>query len=67
MFASPFVTVTGIAKLLDITYRGAKLNVEKLVEADILKEVTPERKIGRVYYAPAILEQLNADTAPSVV
>lgn len=67
LFASPFVTVTGIAKLLDITYRGAKLNVEKLVEADILKEVTPERKIGRVYYAPAILEQLNADTAPSVV
>jgi Fic family protein len=63
LFNSPFVTMPGVAKLLDITHRAAKLNVEKLLQAGILKEVDPKKKTRRVYFAPAILAQLNADTA----
>jgi Fic family protein len=67
LFASPFMTIPGIAKLLDITYRAAKLNVEKLLGTAILKETSPRKKTNRVYYAPAILDQLSADTAPNTL
>jgi Fic family protein len=64
LFAAPFVTMPGVARLLEVTHRAAKLNVEKLIDASILKEVEPPRKTKRVYFAPEILAMLNADFAP---
>jgi Fic family protein len=62
LFAAPFLTVNGVASLLDVTHRAATQNVEKLIQQDILKETEPGRKTRRVYYAPEILNLLNANS-----
>jgi Fic family protein len=59
LFSSPFVTITGVAGLLSVTYRAATKNVEKLVEQQILQETDPTRKTRRVYYAREVVELLN--------
>lgn len=64
LFAAPFVTMPGVARLLGVTHRAAKLNVEKLIAASILREAEPPRKTRRVYFAPEILALLSADAAP---
>ncbi len=64
LFAAPFVTMPGVSRLLEVTHRAAKLNVEKLVAAGILHEADPGRKTKRVYFAPEILALLGADAAP---
>jgi Fic family protein len=66
LFAAPFLTMPGTARLLEVTHRAAKLNVEKLMDAGILQEAQPLRKTKRVYFAPEILKLLSADTAPSI-
>jgi Fic family protein len=59
LFTSPFVTITGVAGLLNVTHRAATKNVEKLVEQQILQVTDPSRKTRRVYYAREIVELLN--------
>lgn len=59
LFTSPFVTITGVAGLLNVTHRAATKNVEKLVEQQILQATDPSRKTRRVYYAQEIVELLN--------
>lgn len=59
LFTSPFVTITGVAGLLDVTHRAATKNVEKLAEQQILQVTDPSRKTRRVYYAREIVELLN--------
>jgi cell filamentation protein, protein adenylyltransferase len=53
LFAQPALTVSQAARLLDLTPRAAQLNVDKLVAAGILREVTG-RKRDRVYVAEEI-------------
>lgn len=62
LFAAPFLTIPGVARLLDVTHRSATLNVEKLIQQDILKETEPAKKTRRVFYAPEILNLLNVDS-----
>lgn len=59
LFRSPYVTIRLTQRVLDVTPRAAKQNIEKLVNAKIL-ETMP--KIGRqlFYRAPEILRILNA-------
>jgi Fic family protein len=64
LFASPFVTIPGVAKLLQVTWPAAQQNVEKLIQAKILREVQPKRKKNRVYFAPQVLRLLEAESAP---
>lgn len=64
LFASPFITIPGAARLLGVTYRAAQLNVEKLIEATVLNELSPKRKTNRVFFAPEILALLQAESAP---
>jgi len=45
LFANPALTISGAARLLDVTPRAARLNIDKLVEAGVLTEVS-----GRVRY-----------------
>ncbi|MFJ2668635.1 hypothetical protein ACIO14_30250 [Nocardia fluminea] len=44
-------------KALDVTHRSATLNIEKLVEAGILVEVTRART--RFFAAPDVLAVMN--------
>ena len=54
LFESPVITIPQAEKILDVTYRSAQLNVEKLVEAGILTQID-ESSYNRVFIAPAIL------------
>ncbi len=58
LFSSPAVTVPTVAKLLGVTPRSAQLNVNKLVAAGILREVSGRRR-GRVYVAETILKAIE--------
>lgn len=53
LFELPGLTVPFAANLLDVTPRAAQQNVDKLVRAGILREVTG-RKRGRIYLAEGI-------------
>ncbi len=58
LFAHPAVTVATVARLLELTPRAAQLNVDKLIAAGILREVTG-RKRDRVYVAEEIREAVE--------
>ena len=55
LFRFPATTVGQAQGLLGVTPRGAKLNIEKLVEQGILHEATGQRR-NRVFTASEILE-----------
>jgi hypothetical protein len=47
-----------VARRLETTYRGAKQNVDKLVEAKIVKELEVRRQ-PKLYAATEVLDVLN--------
>lgn len=57
LFASPTITVSGAAEILDVTFAAAQRNIDKLVQRGILKEMTGQER-NRVYVAGQILKQL---------
>jgi Fic family protein len=58
----PALTVSQARERLDVTQRSAQLIVDKLVENQILVEITG-RSYNRVYVVPDIIQILNADSA----
>ena len=60
LFRSPYVTAPGMARHLEITLKAAQNNVQKLIDNQILTNVDPGRKRGRVYRATEILDLLDA-------
>ena len=58
---SPFITVSGAARAVGMTFPTAQNNVNKLVEAGILREMTG-RTTNRIYVADEILRLLDAPT-----
>ena len=54
LFANPAITIAHAAKRLNITPRAASLNVDKLVKAGILQEVTGQQRY-RVFVATEII------------
>ena len=62
LFSYPAITVAQAAKRLDVTHRSAKLNIEKLVRKNILKEATG-RKRNWVFIAPEIINIVEAQKA----
>lgn len=60
LFDTPVITIPEAQRLLDVTYRSAKLNIEKLVEADILKQAG-EEDYGKTYVAGEILDVIGTD------
>ncbi|HEV7426621.1 MAG TPA: Fic family protein [Thermoanaerobaculia bacterium] len=58
LFQLPAITITAAARELDVTYRAAKMNVDKLVTAGILTEPATAR--NRVYMAREIIDLLEA-------
>ena len=52
VFNSPFVRIAGLHKQLEVTYPTAKADIERLVEADILRKL--EDIIPITFYAPEV-------------
>ena len=59
LFRFPATTIGQAGRLLGVTPRGAKLNIEKLVEQGILHEATGRRR-NRVFTATEILDIIEA-------
>lgn len=59
LFVLPVLTVTDAATMLKVTYPSAKLNIQKLIDAGILKE--QKRQMPQTYVAPRILALLRVD------
>jgi Fic family protein len=67
LFTHPFITIPNAARFLEQTYPAAQNNVEKLVEAGILKERAATTN-PKVFVANEILRLLDeplADTTPT--
>jgi Fic family protein len=58
LFKNPVFSPNSISKALDLTYVSAQKNIDKLVDAGILREITG-RKRGRIYVAQRVMEILE--------
>jgi len=64
LFSTPVLTVSMAAARLKITYASAQPNVAKLVKAEILREVTGNRR-NRVYVATEIVRIISSRESPT--
>ena len=64
LFNHPVVTIPMAAKRLDVTWRSARLNVDKLVAADILVEVDILSR-SRLFMARDIIEAIKSPAVSS--
>ena len=62
LFKEPVITVAGARDLLKLTTRSAQQNVDRLLQAGILKEVTGKQRY-RVFVAQRIIQIVDADQA----
>jgi Fic family protein len=58
LFESPIITIPQAQEILEVTYRSAQQNVEKLVNAGILLQVS-EGSYGKVFIAPQVLQVIE--------
>ncbi len=58
IFESPVLTVSKARERLGVTFRSAQLNIDKLVQAGILKEVTGHTR-NRVFVATEVLRTIE--------
>ncbi len=58
LFAYPAITNSRVSQRLQITPRSSQLNIEKLVAAGILREVTGKKR-NRIYLAPEVMKILE--------
>jgi Fic family protein len=58
LFETPILTIPQASKLLNVTYHSAQRNVEKLIEAGVLRQIG-EGSHNRVFIADAILRVLE--------
>jgi hypothetical protein len=58
LFSLVAITIPKAARLLGVTFRSAQQNIEKLVKAQILREVTGKER-HRIYIAPEIVAALE--------
>ncbi len=65
LFASPVLTIARAMELLGVTFRSAQQNVDKLLKAGILREVTGKQR-NRVYIAQGIMNLLDETEAKGV-
>jgi Fic family protein len=62
LFRTPVLSPKSVAEALKLTYMAAQKNIDKLVDAGILKETTG-RKRGRTYVAQQVMEILEKPDA----
>ena len=66
LFKEPVMTVAAARNRLKVTTRAAQQNVDRLVQAGILKEVTGRQRY-RIFVAQKIIQIVEADKAPRQV
>ena len=66
LFETPALTIPQAAKLLGVTHRAARLNVGKLVEADVLVEVG-DRARNKLFLAEGVHRAVEGLPEPHAV
>jgi len=61
LFESPLVTIPLAKDYLNVTYLSAQRIVDKLVQANILQPLDPEKKYGRMFIAREIFQVVGAE------
>lgn len=61
LIANPVLTVGRAAALLNITPRAARMNVEKLVKAGIIREISGKQRY-QLFIAPEIIRVLESSS-----
>jgi Fic family protein len=61
IFETPYVTIPRAQEKLGVTYRSAKQNVEKLLEANILSEFPIQRR-PKIFLAAEVLSIIHSET-----
>lgn len=59
LFLYPAMSATRAAKLLGVTWRAAQQNIDKLVDANILREVTGQKR-NRIFLAEELVRSIEA-------
>lgn len=62
LFDVPVITIPRAKTLLGVTHRAASLNIDKLVELEILREVQHGRR-PRLFIAPEVMRVVEADAS----
>ncbi|MDQ3514909.1 MAG: hypothetical protein M3462_14860 [Chloroflexota bacterium] len=60
VFADPLVTARRVSERLDVTPRSARQNIDRLIDAGILTEITGRQR-DRMYSARDIVAIINRD------
>lgn len=63
LFDVPMLTIPRAQQLLGVTHRGASLNIDKLVELGILRELGHNRR-PRLFVADAVMSAVGTDRTP---
>lgn len=58
LFESPILTIPQAQTIMDVSYRSAQQNVEKLVNAGILVQAS-EGSYGKIFIAPKVLQVIG--------
>ncbi len=64
LFEFPAISNPSTSRRLGITQRSTQLNIEKLIDAGILEEITGQKR-NRVYAAHGIIEIIDPGSAPA--
>jgi Fic family protein len=59
LFAAPFLTISGAAKVLGVTFAAAQNNMKKLEDLGVVREITGQKR-HRIYQAREVLALLDA-------
>lgn len=65
VFEQPFLTIPGAAEKLEVTYRAAQQNIEKLIKAGILTDVGADMR-PRFFMAREIYSIVHSDVVPEL-
>ena len=61
LFDIPMLTIPRAQSILGVTHRGASLNIDKLIELGILREIRHGRR-PRLFIAPDVMSGVEAET-----
>lgn len=64
LFSAPALTISQAAKLLDVTPRAARLNIDKLVDVEILTEISGRSRY-KVFLARGVIDVVEGIGRPS--
>lgn len=61
LFETPLLTIPAASELLKVTYSAAQKNVQKLVDAGILRQLNPDAGYAKIFVASDVLQIVQGE------